>query len=261
MWRAWVDVATNRGAPGVDGVTIADIEAGGVEAVRDFLDGLAAELRTTVPIGRSPCGGSTSPSRASRARPGRSASPRSRDRVVMAAAKIVLEPIFEADFSPQSFGFRPKRSAHQALEAVRQTANQGRPVGARRRHQGVLRRDRPRRPHGPGRAPGRRPADAEAAAELGCGRGCSRAGWSPTPRPAPRRARRSRPLLANIALHVLDEAWAGRWTAGWGRSSVTATTSSCSAQPGNGPKTARDLAAETLAPLGLRLHPDKTRIV
>ena len=48
------------------------------------------------------------------------------DRVVMAAAKIVLEPIFEADFHPVSFGFRPKRSALQALEAVRQTANQGR---------------------------------------------------------------------------------------------------------------------------------------
>ena len=44
----------------------------------------------------------------------------------MAAAKIVLEPIFEADFRPVSFGFRPKRSAHQALEAVRQAANQGR---------------------------------------------------------------------------------------------------------------------------------------
>jgi RNA-directed DNA polymerase len=44
----------------------------------------------------------------------------------MTAAKIVLEPIFEADFHPVSYGFRPKRSAHQALEAVRQTANQGR---------------------------------------------------------------------------------------------------------------------------------------
>ena len=44
----------------------------------------------------------------------------------MAAAKIVLEPIFEADFLPVSFGFRPKRSAHQALEAVRVAANRGR---------------------------------------------------------------------------------------------------------------------------------------
>jgi retron-type reverse transcriptase len=44
----------------------------------------------------------------------------------MAAAKIVLEPIFEADFDPVSFGFRPKRSAQQALEAVRVAGNQGR---------------------------------------------------------------------------------------------------------------------------------------
>ena len=44
MWRAWVDVATNQGAPGVDGLTIADIEAGGVESVRTFLDELAAQL-------------------------------------------------------------------------------------------------------------------------------------------------------------------------------------------------------------------------
>lgn len=44
MWRAWVSVATNQGAPGVDGVSIASIEDGGVEAVRAFLDGLAAEL-------------------------------------------------------------------------------------------------------------------------------------------------------------------------------------------------------------------------
>ena len=44
----------------------------------------------------------------------------------MAAAKVVLEPIFEADFRPVSFGFRPKRSAQQALEAVRVAANGGR---------------------------------------------------------------------------------------------------------------------------------------
>src|SRR6476646_8942020 len=44
MWRAWVDVATNQGAPGIDGVSIASIEAGGVEAVRAFLAGLAGEL-------------------------------------------------------------------------------------------------------------------------------------------------------------------------------------------------------------------------
>jgi RNA-directed DNA polymerase len=43
----------------------------------------------------------------------------------MSAAKLTLEPVFEADFSPASFGFRPKRSAHDALEVIRQTANSG----------------------------------------------------------------------------------------------------------------------------------------
>jgi RNA-directed DNA polymerase len=44
MWRAWVDVATNRGAPGVDGVTVASIADGGAESVRVFLDGLSGQL-------------------------------------------------------------------------------------------------------------------------------------------------------------------------------------------------------------------------
>ena len=48
-----------------------------------------------------------------------------RDRVVQMAAKIVMEPIFEADFQPSSYGFRPKRSAQQALEAIRVAGNQG----------------------------------------------------------------------------------------------------------------------------------------
>ena len=46
MWRAWCDVAANDGAPGVDGVRIADVEAGGVESVRAFLDGLAERVRS-----------------------------------------------------------------------------------------------------------------------------------------------------------------------------------------------------------------------
>jgi len=124
MWRAWVDVATNRGAPGVDGVSIASIEAGGVEGVREFLDVLAGELRAETyrprPLRRVRI---PKPGKPGETRP--LGIPPVGDRVVMAAAKIVLEPIFEADFSPVSFGFRPKRSAHHALEAVRQAANRG----------------------------------------------------------------------------------------------------------------------------------------
>jgi retron-type reverse transcriptase len=51
--------------------------------------------------------------------------PTVRDRVAMAAAKLVLEPVFEADFLPSSYGFRPKRSAEQANEVIRAEANRG----------------------------------------------------------------------------------------------------------------------------------------
>ena len=124
MWRAWVGVATNQGAPGVDGITIADIEAEGAEGVRRFLDGLAGGLNDGTyrpkPLRRVHI---PKPGKPGETRP--LGIPTVADRVVMAAAKIVLEPIFEASFSSQSFGFRPKRSAHQALEVVRQTANKG----------------------------------------------------------------------------------------------------------------------------------------
>src|SRR2546430_15414732 len=51
--------------------------------------------------------------------------PRVRDRVAQTAAKLVLEPIFEASFLPSSFGFRPRRSAHQALELISKEVNHG----------------------------------------------------------------------------------------------------------------------------------------
>jgi len=116
MWRAWCDVAANDGAPGVDGVRIADVEAGGVESVRAFLDGLAERVRSgryrPQPLRRVHI---PKPGRPGQTRP--LGIPAVGDRVLMSAAKIVLEPIFEADFRPVSFGFRPNRSAQQALEA------------------------------------------------------------------------------------------------------------------------------------------------
>jgi RNA-directed DNA polymerase len=128
MWRAWCDVAANRGAPGVDGVSIADVEAGGVESVRAFLDGLAERIRAGAyrpqPLRRVHIPKPSRPGQPRQTRP--LGIPTVGDRIVMAAAKIVLEPVFEADFDPVSFGFRPKRSAQQALEVVRVAANQGR---------------------------------------------------------------------------------------------------------------------------------------
>jgi group II intron reverse transcriptase/maturase len=124
MWRAWVDVATNHGAPGIDGVSIAEIEDGGVQAVRAFLYSLAEELKAETYRPR-PLRRVNIPKPGQPGKQRLLSIPCVRDRVVMAAAKSILEPIWEADFLPCSFGFRPKHSAHQALEVVRTTANKG----------------------------------------------------------------------------------------------------------------------------------------
>jgi group II intron reverse transcriptase/maturase len=111
--RAWEDVRRNRGAAGIDRVTLAAVEEYGVARL---LDELAAELEERryrpLPARRVfiPKPGSTEQRPLS--------IPSVRDRIVQAAVKIVLEPIFEADMLDCSFGFRPKRSAHDALQVL-----------------------------------------------------------------------------------------------------------------------------------------------
>ncbi|GAB5541497.1 MAG: hypothetical protein SangKO_012570 [Sandaracinaceae bacterium] len=105
LWEAWKRVRRNRGSAGVDAQTLADIEQHGVERL---IEELHVELRE----------GKYKPQPVLRQYiPKADGSPRPlgipavRDRVAQMAAKLVLEPIFEADFRPSSYGFRPRRSA------------------------------------------------------------------------------------------------------------------------------------------------------
>jgi RNA-directed DNA polymerase len=102
----------NDGAPGVDGVTFAAIEAHGVEAL---LEQLRDELtnRTYTPL---PARKHEIPKDGGKVRV--LSVPAIRDRVVQGALKLILEPVFEADFQPGSFGYRPKRTAHDAIKRV-----------------------------------------------------------------------------------------------------------------------------------------------
>ena len=255
MERAWREVRANRGAPGVDGITIDAIEDSGVG---DFLDELANRLRAgnyrPRPLRRVHI---PKPGRPGQTRP--LGIPTVADRVVMAAARIVLEPIFEADFHSTSYGFRPKRSAHHALETVRTTVNWGKTWVLHAdiqscfdeiSHDALLAQV------------GRRVSDGRLVKLL---RGWLRAGVfeggivsaieAGTPQGSP-----ISPLLANIALHALDERWQreGRplgVLVRYADDLVVLAATKCQAEQ------AGELVATVLADLGLRLHPEKTRIV
>src|ERR1039458_5185570 len=249
LWRAWGEVRANRGASGVDGVTIDDVVRAGVG---EFLDELAAKLRAGAyrsrPLRRVYI---PKPGRPGQLRP--LGIPCVADRVVMAAAKIVLEPIFEADFLPISYGFRPGRSAQHALETIRQTVTWR---GKQSALDADIRSCFDEIDHFALVAQiERRVCDRRMLKLL---RGWLRAGVfeggivsaieAGTPQGSP-----ISPLLANIALHVLDQAWQG---GGWRLGELVKYADDlvvlCATR--EQAEQARELVAAILDGLGVRLH-------
>ncbi|MFD4483346.1 group II intron reverse transcriptase/maturase [Streptomyces sp. NPDC058471] len=253
--RAWAGVCTNRGAPGVDGLTVDAVEASGVDA---FLQDLSQKLRMYT----------YRPSvlrRVQIPKPGRPGEfrplsiPTVADRVVMTAAKLVLEPVFEAQFTEASYGFRPKRSAIDACEAVRVAANQRREwvfEADIRDCFGTI-------DHEALMAQVARHVVDQSMLKLirvWLRMGCLEGGvTSPTGAGTPQGSPIS-PLLANIALHVLDEVWQseGRRLGTLVRYCDDFVVLAPTAQRA---EQARELAAQVLERLGMRLHPEKTGIV
>ncbi|MTI70204.1 MAG: group II intron reverse transcriptase/maturase [Firmicutes bacterium] len=117
LWRAWSQVKANKGSAGVDEQTIVDIETIGVEKVLEAIQKQVSEGKYNPP----PVLRTEIPKENGKKRP--LGIPTVKDRIIQTATKIVIEPIFEANFKECSYGFRPKRNQHQALDAIRRACN------------------------------------------------------------------------------------------------------------------------------------------
>lgn len=121
LYEAWMKVKRNGGSAGIDGQSIKSIERapGGVT---EFLTEIQTELKTKIyhpkPVKRVYI-----PKSDGKLRP--LGIPTVKDRVVQAALLLIIEPIFEQDFCECSYGFRPEKSAHQAIEAIKQAIVKG----------------------------------------------------------------------------------------------------------------------------------------
>jgi len=251
LWEAWERVRANRGSAGVDAMTIADVEAYGVhQMLGELQQRLRAGNYHPAPVRRVEI-----PKPDGRTRP--LGIPTVKDRIAQQAAKLILEPIFEADFLPCSFGFRPKRSATDAMEKLRVGFTKGNVFVFEAdilNFFGEIDHDKLLS------LVEKRVSDRRVQKLL---RGWLSAGvvadgsFSETVTGTPQGGVIS-PLLANIYLHAFDRAWAEQGVGELVRYAddfVVLCSSQVEAEQ------ARELAAALLSDLGLTLHPDKTRVV